>query len=281
MILCGVDSSEEAAHAARFAAELAVRAGSRLVLLHVATEPWVSTRNPDYSEQLRERMAFDRAGHLQTVVNPILVDPAAPVERVVEFGRPVDVLRSTAEELRATHLVVGSRGQGAVEEVLAASTSGPLAREAPCPVVLVPPEAGSGPGDWNDAAIVCGVDASDGGRVAGRRAGELARRLHARLVLATVTESSPEAVVDEIRAALPEVVVEVEARSGQPSEELLALARAIDARLVVVGSRGQGAVSAALLGSVSGRVVQESDRPVMVVSPAASSADGWPAVGQS
>jgi nucleotide-binding universal stress UspA family protein len=275
MILCGVDSSREAAHAARFAGELAVRAGSPLVLLHVATEPWVSAHSPDYRERLRERMAFDRAGHLETIVNPIEIDPAAAVERLVEFGRPVDALRSTAEELRATHLVVGSRGQGAVAEVLAASTSGPLAREAPCPVILVPPQASPWSGDWSDAAIVCGVDGSDGALDAARSAGELAPRLRARLVLATVTETpgeaAPDDVVGEIRAALPDVSVDVETVAGQPSDELLALARRIEARLVAVGSRGRGAVRAALLGSVSGGVVQAADRPVMVVSPAASS----------
>jgi nucleotide-binding universal stress UspA family protein len=67
------------------------------------------------------------------------------------------------------------------------------------------------------------------------------------------------------------VSVDVETLAGQPSDELLALARRIEARLVAVGSRGRGAVRAALLGSVSGGVVQAADRPVMVVSPAASS----------
>jgi nucleotide-binding universal stress UspA family protein len=270
MILCGVDRSDEAARAARFAADLAVRLGTQLTLLHVAPEPWVSTHSPESNERMREQEAFDRAGHLGTVVNPIRVDPAASVERVVEFGQPVDVLRSVAEELGVTYLVVGSRGQGAVEEVLAASTSGALAREAPCPVILVPGEPGPWSEDSADATIVCGVDGSDGSLAAARHAGELAQRLNARLVLAAVIETlgdvPPDALVEDIRAGAPGVRIYFQTLSGVAADKLLELARRLEARLVVVGSRGRGAVKAAVLGSVSGKLVQDADRPVMVVS---------------
>jgi nucleotide-binding universal stress UspA family protein len=270
MIVCGVDESGEAAQAARFAADLAVRVGTELVLLHVAPEPWVSTHSPEYDERIREEEAFDRAGHLATVVNPIRIDPAASAERVVAFGQPVEVLRSIAEDRGASHLVVGSRGQGAVEEILAASTSGPLAREAPCPVILVPAE----PVPWSEgssgATIVCGVDGSDGAREAAQEAGELALRLDARLVLAMVIETlgdeTPDTLVDEIRAGAPGVGVSFQTLNGVAADELLELARRREARLLVVGSRGRGAVKAAVLGSVSGRLVQQADRPIMVVS---------------
>ena len=270
MILCGVDRSDEAAQAARFAADLAVRVGTRLILLHVAPQPWVSIHTPESSERMHEQEAFERAGHLGTVVEPIQVDPAASVERVVEFGHPVDVLRSVAEELAVTHLVVGSRGQSAVEEVLAASTSGALAREAPCPVILVPAELAAWSDDSADATIVCGVDGSDGSLAAARHAGELALRLNARIVLATALESVDvrecDAVVDDVRAAAPGIRIDVERLSGRAADELLELARRREARLLAVGSRGRGAIKAAVLGSVSGRLVQETDRPVMVVS---------------
>ena len=269
-ILCGVDRSDEAAQAAQFAACLAARLDARLVLLHAAPQPWVSSYRLDHDERMREKEAFDRAGYLGTVLDPIRVNPAASVERFVEFGRPVEVLRSVAERLGVTHLVVGSRGQGAVQEALAASTSGALAREAPCPVILVPP----GPPEWSDdspdAVIVCGVDGSDGSHEAARHAADLARRLPARLVLAWVTETAgdepSDAVLADVRAAVPEVRVDFETLSGCAAEEVLALARKIDARLTVVGSRGHGAVKAALLGSVSARLVQETDRPLMVVT---------------
>jgi nucleotide-binding universal stress UspA family protein len=52
---------------------------------------------------------------------------------------------------------------------------------------------------------------------------------------------------------------------GYPSKQIVRLARGIDADLIVVGSRGLGAVKGAVLGSTSREVVAKADRPVMVV----------------
>jgi nucleotide-binding universal stress UspA family protein len=43
------------------------------------------------------------------------------------------------------------------------------------------------------------------------------------------------------------------------------LARARNAALIVVGTRGLGAVTGALLGSVSSSIIHRTDRPVLVV----------------
>ena len=52
---------------------------------------------------------------------------------------------------------------------------------------------------------------------------------------------------------------------GEPADEIVAFADLIDADLIVVGSRGHGAFTSALLGSVSRGILREARRPVLVV----------------
>lgn len=61
----------------------------------------------------------------------------------------------------------------------------------------------------------------------------------------------------------PEVMVRREVSRGIPRERLLEWSRS--ARLLVVGSRGRGALAGLLLGSTSSTLVQRADCPVMVV----------------
>lgn len=59
--------------------------------------------------------------------------------------------------------------------------------------------------------------------------------------------------------------VDGEILEGNPAEQIVELARVRNAPLIVVGSRGLGAVTGALLGSVSSAIVHRADRPVLVV----------------
>jgi nucleotide-binding universal stress UspA family protein len=52
---------------------------------------------------------------------------------------------------------------------------------------------------------------------------------------------------------------------GSPADRVVELARTRDAPMIVVGSRGLGAVTGALLGSVSSAIIHRADRPVLVV----------------
>ena len=52
---------------------------------------------------------------------------------------------------------------------------------------------------------------------------------------------------------------------GEPVREITEYADQLDADLIVVGSRGHGALTSALLGSVSRGVLTHSKRPVLVV----------------
>lgn len=62
------------------------------------------------------------------------------------------------------------------------------------------------------------------------------------------------------------IVSDVDIRLGRlPDEARLLLHASSDADLLVVGSRGRGRVTTALLGSVSGRCIREAICPVLVI----------------
>ena len=133
--------------------------------------------------------------------------------------------------------------------------------------------------------IVIATDGSEGAERAVAAGGKLARRLGARAVLVYVRPSLgplgepyyqeklseqmayAREALDRAHALLSEQAVEAEEEilEGNPPDGVVDLARARDAALIVVGSRGLGAVTGALLGSVSSAILHRADRPVLVI----------------
>jgi nucleotide-binding universal stress UspA family protein len=81
-----------------------------------------------------------------------------------------------------------------------------------------------------------------------------------------VTDADERVLADALAVAECE---DVPARTmllrGDPVTEIVEHAEAMDADLVIVGSRGHGTLTSALLGSVSRGVLRASKRPVLVV----------------
>jgi nucleotide-binding universal stress UspA family protein len=72
----------------------------------------------------------------------------------------------------------------------------------------------------------------------------------------------------EVAAALAEergVRATTKLLAGDAADEIVAYADSVAADVIVVGSRGHGALASALIGSVSRAVLRESKRPVVIV----------------
>ena len=83
----------------------------------------------------------------------------------------------------------------------------------------------------------------------------------------TVEIDESETALKEAAAAADEagITYELERVSGETAPLITAIADAKDADLIVVGSRGRGALASTLLGSVSHGVMTHSKRPVLIV----------------
>ena len=131
-IVCGVDDSKAARHAARVAAAISKRIDAPLIFVHVA-ERELGFPYGDVAAAERRRSRMVR--RVRDVVAPG-TSAAEPVVRL-ELGDPAETLAAVASDEGAEMLVVGSRGRGALTAALMGSVSRALVAVAPCPVVVV------------------------------------------------------------------------------------------------------------------------------------------------
>ena len=135
VVLCMIDEQTPPA-VCELGADLAQRLGLPLELLHVARDPSASRFGPGPE---RERERHRAVGEGEELLGRFggLTPPGT--ECRVELGDALGVTLSRATD--AALVVVGSRGRGALTATLFGSFSRQVAREAPCPVVVVPPGA--------------------------------------------------------------------------------------------------------------------------------------------
>lgn len=139
-ILVGTDFSLCAARAFEIAVSLAASQGARVHLLHVLVEPIqafdvagalpyldVKTQK-EWEEATRKRLAkaVASAGKRGVTATSDIV-----------WGRPSDSLVETAAKMKASLIVLGTHGRGALEKLLIGSTAERVLRLSPVPVLTV------------------------------------------------------------------------------------------------------------------------------------------------
>lgn len=268
----GVDPSDCARDAARWAARLGGTWGAPLRLVHVVPAGG-PTAVPRWLEEL--------SGDVERAGGP-------PSRAEVLPGEVVDVLARRAAG--AQMLALGSYGEGARSGMLAGSVALALVGRVTCPVAIVrgatpqipPPDSGP---------VIVGVDGSAPGRAAvefgaglavslgaplvavhtwtdvvTRADGATRRRLDDPATLAAEGAALLETELDAVAAAHPDLPVEHVVVGDTPVRALLDRARG--ARMLVVGHRGHGPGTGMLHGSTSRALVEFAPCPVVVTGPA-------------
>ena len=279
-VVVGVDGSESALEAVRWAADEARRRETRLRVVHAYQIPTGYPQGFVDVKMLHDALAAQGKEWLARAKE--VAGEAAPglTVEVAEVQAPaVPALEREAAD--AALLVLGSRGLGGFTGLVIGSTAVTLVTRATCPVVVVREPGRDGP-------VVVGVDGTPASEAAIAFAFAAASANDAELVavhtwtdlLLEVAFAADREALDITRVAeeahevlgerlagwqeqYPEVRVTREVVRDRASRALLR--RAEGARLVVVGSRGRGGFRGLLLGSTSQHLLHHAACPVAVV----------------
>ncbi|MBB4753609.1 universal stress protein [Actinoplanes lobatus] len=278
-IIVGYDGSSWSDDALTWALEEAEHTGEPVELVHADEWPVLAPAasmvpSPDLSPELYvERIiesTLDRAVETARTTHPLV-----PLTTTTVRAHAATALIDRSRHARL--LVLGGRGHSAVAGLFG-SVSAAVTAHAHCPVVVIRgAQSATGP-------VVAGVDDTAAAPAvlvfAAEQATMLKAPLHvihawppvtgiwAETPMATWTITAQErepfdTEVTVIRDTFPNLRIEAEAVVEHPAA---ALTRASDgAQLLVVGSRGRGAVRGLLLGSVSQHLLRHSACPVAVV----------------
>jgi len=277
-VVVGVDGTQQGLGAVQLGVAEARRAGCGVRLVHVlpelaATVPIVPLAGFEVFDEVAAKIMREAEQVARGA-------GAVPLEKVVRTGARVHVLVQESEGARL--VVLGHRDRSLLGRVFTASTTSGVATRAHCPVVCIPMV-------WSPTSdrrqVVVGVEDPDHAYevlshaflaarsrrtplrvvhtwklqrpyddlvVSDREAERWTEALAARLRIA----------LRDLRAAYPEVDVDVDVRHQDPAAALLGATEGAD--LLVLGRRGHGSPTGMLMGSIARAMIREARCPVEI-----------------
>ncbi len=284
-IVVGVDGSDGAVNAARWAAAVASRFEATLHIVHAT--PTIGHNLTDTAAAIRAAIMSYQRDWAEIIVREAL-DAVRSQQHDLDVTTESTDIPAYEALLQlgrgARMIVVGSSQVTAAGALFVGSTTLALATHAACPVVAWRGERS----EPTDQLVVVGLDNTHSSAVALEAAFDFADRFNAKLAaVRSAPVSRPVAAVrnsllidwDALEAAewaqLTDIVDRYSKRHPdvdstcflEPTKPVAALLHQVDvddAQLVVVGSRGRNALASAVLGSTALKLLYHSTVPVMV-----------------
>lgn len=293
VIVVGIDGSESALTAARWAAQ---EARLRKATLHLELAYVVPTGYAGPGAIIPSDL-YDMARDGATLALNHARDAvlaAAPEVVVTTRSGMESAFHALREASRNADLtVVGSHGMGVVSETLLGSIAMRIATHAHSPVVVVRTDRHDGKPPVHvaqDAPVMVGIDGSAESEAALAFALDDASIRGVGLVTVRTWDEEPfdgflrvyplevdrnvvdaqeaKLLADQVRGwaeKFPQVAITQLVRRGQPAAALISCAAELAPALLVVGSRGRGGFTGLILGSTSHELIAYAGSPVAVI----------------
>jgi nucleotide-binding universal stress UspA family protein len=289
-ILCPIDFSEFSRQALAHATAIATHFGARLIVLSVDDPLLIEAAiacgyTPSPAAETRRELQRFCADTVASFTGPITIEYRTAV------GKPATEILREARDQPVDLMVMSSHGRSGMRRLFFGSTTERVLRETAVPVLVTR--------DWHRpfsslselarsiTTVVAPVDLTEASTRQLSVAHGIAAALSARLLAVNVLE--PVFVPYGVRLALPGVEHTRRAQAeerlaslvaavdgpqqaesmvllGEPSEEIVGLAQARNAGLIVMGLHSSGALGPRM-GSVTYRVLCQTDALVLAVPP--------------
>ncbi len=289
-IVAAVDDSPASLQAARLLA--GYRGDARqlgIVALNVQTRPLALWPRPGVDPaRIESALLAQGARHLEPACKLLAEAGLEPV-KVVRVGVPADCIADEAMRRGATAIVMGTRGKGAVGGFAVGSVALRVAHRAQTPVVLVQPDTRLPAALGERVRVLVPLDGSAQATRAvhhllacrdflGALSLELLHVRPAHTLWEELQQSDlglleqwgseeAERATRDARALLHMAGIDqrLHETQGDPAEEIVRFAGVLECELIVMGTRGLGALHHALIGSVALKVAHASPVPVVLV----------------
>lgn len=272
-ILIPLDGSALAERAIPYAAWLGRAEGSRLLLL---------TAIPDQNDPA---LAGAAKSTLATIAEKLWA-MGLIVETLVVPGDAARVIETAADHDDVGMIVMSTHGRSGPGRWLFGSVADLILRQVAVPVLLVPAEVAAPWPEDRPLRVLVPLDGSNLAEAVVDPILSLARIGAAEVLLLRVVEKlgsrygwdllgsrlgEARGYLDRVTQALRQDGINVSDRVvvGAPAPTIAATAREQDADLIAMATHGRGGLARLVMGSVTTGTLQRSNRPVLVVRPAA------------
>lgn len=300
-VLVATDLSEAADEAIRQGWERARSASGELHVCHVV--PNLLGNNPLFPQRTADETTAVLAAQREAVraveqrvtsvtgATPIAASgegsgPGGTFRVIVDTGSPDAAIVRAADEVKATLVVVSSRGTTGLDRLLLGSVAERVVRYAHCPVLVARPHERTGQvlaaTDFSEASVPAVGVAAEEARARGARL----TVLHSLDVLPSpafawgapfgaswvvpppeLVEQVQKSAVEALRSTMERFGAEGDTLTptGDAATAILAAARTLPADLVVLATRGRTGIARMVLGSVAESVVRLAPCSVLAV----------------